>query len=247
MDATREDVATGDDKYTRIIQSILENKRGISVAESLWTWIILARRPLTLEELLCAVELDRESGLLDPKKSISDLCGELIAIDAEGRVNVADETIRKILLDQKIKSDLTVDQEEGHTRIAVTLLKLLSGKCFLKDPFGGPPKRVFESPFHAPLFDYAATFFMQHVFSCPPEDNSVMKGLCVFLGYNDFSWREYVAENGNIGAVKQTAEDLRRYAARRAKAVPSDRSICIIEKGASRLLEFAGDFDHNRS
>lgn len=247
MDATKEDVPTAHDDYTRIIQSILVKKRGISVAKSLWTWIILARRPLTLEELLCAVELDRESGLLDPKKSISELCGELITVDAEDRVNVADEIIREILLDQMIKSELTVDEVHGHTRIAVTLLKLLSGKCLLKDPFGAPPEPVFESPFQAPLFDYATTFFMKHVLLCPPEDNSVMKGLCAFLGYHVFSWREHVAENGTIGAIKQTAEDLRRYAARRAEAVPTDRSISIVKKGASRLLEFAGDFHHNRS
>ncbi|PTB78723.1 hypothetical protein M440DRAFT_1327982 [Trichoderma longibrachiatum ATCC 18648] len=247
MDGTKEGVGTVHDKYTRIIQSILANKRGISVAKSLWTWIILARRPLTIEELLCAVELDRESGLLDPKRSLSDLCGELITIDAEDRINIADEIIREILLDQKIKSDLTVDREEGHTRIAVTLLKLLSDKCLLKDPFGGPPEPAFESPIHAPLFDYATTFFMEHVFFCPPAENGVMKGLCAFLTYNVFSWREYVAGNGNIGAINQTAEDLRRYAARRAEAVPTDRSISIVKKGASRLLEFAGDFHHNRS
>lgn len=86
------------------------------------------------------------------------------------------------------------------------------------------------------LVDYAATFFAEHVSYCPAAEDSVMKGLCAFLGFNVYFWREYVANNGNEGVITQTAHRLRHYAARRAEVIPTDDSICIVKEWANKQV-----------
>ncbi|TFB04337.1 hypothetical protein CCMA1212_004145 [Trichoderma ghanense] len=242
MDATGEDPTTLCDKYAQLLQSTKVHKRSIEVAKSIWTWIILARRPLTLKELRCAVELDLRTKLIDLRRTLSIICGELVTIDSEYRVNVVHETVRQILLEQKISTECTVDKAHGHARIATTLLKLLSGDCLRQLPINPPAESVSASSFDSSLLDYAANFFAEHISCCPPEEDSVMKELCVFLEFNVLLWIEHVAMSLNLAVIMKVACDLRRYAASRAKVVPKDGSTGIVEQWATELLEVAERF-----
>jgi hypothetical protein len=61
--------------YARMVQSVEEDPRKLPLARSILTWVVLACRPLTVNEVRCAVKLDLNQTLQNPVKAIPDLCG----------------------------------------------------------------------------------------------------------------------------------------------------------------------------
>jgi pimeloyl-ACP methyl ester carboxylesterase len=239
------------DLYSRMVQSIEMDKSKAALAKTILTWVVLARRPLSLEELRGAVKLDLSQTLQNMRRAIPDLCGQLVYIDPADKAHIIHETAREFLLDQNMCSELTVYKEFGHTRIASILTRFLSGDCLkaLQTRSQRSAKlRTFAKsaptvPLESSLLDYASTFFSEHVYRCSSGDDGLMDELCTFLNSNILSWIEHVAKSGDLTPITRAAMNIREYLARRAKYVPpTDLSISIVTGWVTDLIRVAAKF-----
>ncbi|KAL7934080.1 hypothetical protein V8C35DRAFT_303155 [Trichoderma chlorosporum] len=239
------------DLYSRMVQSIEMDKSKTSLARTILTWVVLARRPLTLEELRCAVKLDLNQTLQNMRRAIPSLCGQLVYIDPTDRAHIIHETAREFLLDQNMCSELTVYKERGHTNIAGILTRFLSGDCLkalqMKSQRSIKMKTFAKSasavPLDTSLLDYASTFFSEHVYRCSSADDGLMDELITFLNTNVLSWIEHVAKCGDISHITRAAMNLRGYLGRRTKYVPpTDLSVSIVEGWVTDLIRVAAKF-----
>ncbi|KAL7945337.1 hypothetical protein V8C42DRAFT_54964 [Trichoderma barbatum] len=241
------------DLYSRMVQSIEMDKSKTSLARTILTWVVLARRPLALDELRCAVKLDLNQTLQNMRRAIPSLCGQLVYIDPLDRAHIIHETAREFLLDQNMCSELTICKERGHTNIADILTRFLSSDCLkalqMKSQRSAKMKAFAKStsvvPLDSSLLDYASTFFSEHIYRCSSGDDGLMDELCNFLSTNVLSWIEYVAKSGDIGHITRAAMNLRGYLGRRAKYVPpTDLSVSIVEGWVTDLIRVAAKFQH---
>ncbi|KAH6611490.1 hypothetical protein Trco_001510 [Trichoderma cornu-damae] len=239
------------DLYSRMVQSIEMDRSKAGLAKTILTWVVLARRPLALHELRCAVKLDLNQTLQNMRRAIPSLCGQLVYVDPADRAHIIHETAREFLLDQNMCSELTVHKEAGHTRIASILTRFLSGDCLkapqLKSQRSAKPKGLAKpasaAPLDSSLLDYASTLFSEHMYRCSSGDDALMDQLCTFLGSNVLSWIEHVAKGGDLGHITRAAMNLRRYLGRRAKYVPpTDLSVSIVDDWVTDLIRVAAKF-----
>ncbi|KAH8126575.1 hypothetical protein LI328DRAFT_165971 [Trichoderma asperelloides] len=236
------------DLYGRMIRSIQMDKSKAVLAKTILTWVVLARRPLSLEELRCVVKLDLNQTLQSVKRAIPEVCGQLVYIDAAEKAHVIHETAREFLLNQNICCELAIYKDLGHTSIASTLLKFLSGDCLKTQPmtFQRPLKqknsvRIGTLPsLDTSLLDYAAILFSEHVYRCTSKEDGLMDILCTFLDSTILSWIEYLAKGCNLSPINRTAMNLREYLARRANIVAGwvTDLIRVAAKFQSQLLAY---------
>lgn len=239
------------DLYSRMVQSIEMDRSKTSLAKTILTWVVLARRPLSLDELRCAVKLDLNQTLQNMRRAIPSLCGQLVYVDPADKAHIIHETAREFLLDQSLYSELTVYKERGHTNIAGILTRFLSGDCLktlqMKSQRSAKMKGFAKStstvPLDSSLLDYASTFFSEHIYRCSSGDDVLMEEICTFLKTNVLSWIEHVAKGGDISHITRAAMNLRGYLGRRAKYVPpTDLSVSIVEGWVTDLIRVAAKF-----
>ena len=74
--------------YARTLESMSNLGRTSKLARSILTWTVCAARPLMVEELQSAIKLDTNETVLNLEKSVSSMCGQLVFVDQQGRVQV---------------------------------------------------------------------------------------------------------------------------------------------------------------
>ncbi|KAF3077055.1 hypothetical protein CFAM422_000399 [Trichoderma lentiforme] len=239
------------DLYSKMVQSIEMDKNKTSLAKTILTWVVLARRPLGLDELRCAIKLDLNQTLQNMRRAIPSLCGQLVYVDPTDKAHIIHETAREFLLDQSMCLELTVYKECGHTNIANILTRFLSGDCLkalqMKSQrsvkMKGFTKSTSAMPLDSSLLDYASTFFSEHIYRCSSGDDVLMEELCTFLNTNVLSWIEHVAKGGDISLITRAAMNLRGYLGRRAECVlPTDLSVSIVDGWVTDLIRVAAKF-----
>jgi pimeloyl-ACP methyl ester carboxylesterase len=239
------------DLYSKMVQSIEMDRSKIILAKTILKWVVLARRPLSLEELRSAVKLDLNQTIQNMRRAISDICGQLVYVDAADKAHIIHATAREFLLDQDVCSELTVYKELGHTRIASVLARFLSGDCFKAQQARSQRPAKFRSSMKigipvsldVSLLDYASKFFAEHVYRCSSEDDDLMDNLSTFLNTNVLSWIEFIAKSGDLSTITRAAMNIREYLARRAKYVPpTDLSISIVAGWVTDLIRVAAKF-----
>ncbi|KAH8879232.1 hypothetical protein GQ53DRAFT_800306 [Thozetella sp. PMI_491] len=241
------------DLYSRMLFSIEEDRHKTSLAKSILTWVVLAPRPLALEELRAAVQLDLNQKLQNISKAIPNLCGQLVLIDRDDKVRMIHETAREFLLSDSLCSKLSVHRR-SHARLGSLLLRYLSGDVLKSRPrrphntarprgFARPATAALRPP-ELPLLDYACRYFSEHLYRCTSEDYELAEDLCTFLkGNNVLSWVEHIAKSQDLNDITRTAINLRRYLSRRAKYVPpTDPSIHLIDSWVTDLIRVAAKF-----
>lgn len=239
------------DLYSKMVQSIEMDKGKTVLAKTILTWVVLSRRPLSLEELRCAVKLDLNQTIQNIRRAIPDICGQLVYVDAADKAHIIHATAREFLLDRDICSELTVYKGLGHTRIASILTRFLSGDCFKTQQMksqrpaklrsSGKPGTLASLDYS--LLDYASTFFAEHIYRCSSEDDDLMDNLFTLFNSNILSWIEFIATSGDLGPITRAAMNVREYLARRAKYVPpTDLSISIVAGWVTDLIRVAAKF-----
>ncbi|KAM0477479.1 hypothetical protein ACHAPX_005792 [Trichoderma viride] len=237
--------------YSKMVQSIEMDKGKTVLAKAILTWVVLARRPLSLEELRCAVKLDLNQTIQNMRRAIPDICGQLVYVDAADKAHIIHATAREFLLDQDVCSELTIYKELGHTRIASILTRFLSGDCLkTQQTKSQRPAKLRSSTkignlasLDTSLLDYASMFFAEHIYRCSSEDDDLMDNLSTFLNGNILSWIEFIAKSGDLSTITRAAMNVREYLARRAKYVPpTDLSISIVGGWVTDLIRVAAKF-----
>ncbi|KAF0316744.1 vegetative incompatibility protein HET-E-1 [Colletotrichum asianum] len=236
--------------YHRILQSIETDSRKQMLSKSILAWVCLAPRPLTTDELRCAVKIDISQTLQSMGKAIPNLCGQLVFVDKADKVQIIHETAREFLLSPGLDSALAIPKAKTHTRLSSLLLSYLSGDVLKprqvksQGKHRGFLKAASKSPPDTALLSYALAFFSDHIYRCNSEDDDLMEDLCTFFkSYNVLSWIENIAQTGDLGDITRTAINLRGYLGRRAKYVaPTDRQIQLVDDWVMDLIRVAAKF-----
>ncbi|KFA52959.1 hypothetical protein S40293_09406 [Stachybotrys chartarum IBT 40293] len=255
METALEDVPSDlYDVYHRILQSIEADPRKMKLAKSILTWIVLASRPLSIEELRCAIKLDVNQTLQNLVKSIPSLCGQLVFVDQTNKVQIIHETARQFLMDPDLDSGLAIHKSRSHTRLSLLLLSYLTSDALRLQPtkgmqavrsrgFTSSGSLTTTSPDPA-LLAYAAQFFSEHIYRSTSEDDDLIEDLCSLLkNHSILHWIEYVSQVGDLGIITRTATNLRGYLERRAKYVsPTDPQVHLVDCWVVDLIRVAAKF-----
>jgi WD40 repeat protein len=203
--------------YERTVKLISQNVnvREKELTKAILVWTVCSTRPLHIEELQEAIELDIGSKVRNMKKSIQGLCGQLISVDGNNTVHTVHQTARDFLLKDKT-TEFAIDSALSHERLATACLKYLSSRemrwprnkrLLTRD------RKVSRSCFA----DYACRSFSEHVFAASSEADDLLRMLEKFLGTNVLSWVEHVAFSGSLYFITRTAKNLKAYLDRRVK------------------------------
>lgn len=240
--------------YLRMLRSVEQDDRKLTLARSILTWVVLASRPLTVEELRCAVKMDINQTLQNVSKAIPGLCGQLVFVDQDDKVHMIHETAREFLLSEDTGDRPLVVKKEGHTHAASLLLRYLtSGVLNPHQPHAqqsvgrtrGFAKSSTSAPFiDTSLVDYASSFFCEHLYRATSENNQLMCDLHRFLETNTvLSWIEHVAKSADLADVTRTATNMREWLVRRTKYVPpTDAQVQVVDSWITDLIRVAAKF-----
>jgi hypothetical protein len=237
-----------------MVQVIEAHGRKLVLAKSILTWVVLACRPLTVDELRCAVKLDINQTLQNAAKAIPDLCGQLVFVDRQERVQMIHETAREFLVAEGLDLELSIVKKDGHTRLTSLLLQYLSS-AVLKPLAGKAQQNTGRArgftrptttalPIDTSLLEYACSFFSDHLYRATSADHQLMEELSNFLSANNvLSWIEHVAKSGDLTPLPRTAMNLREYLSPRMKYVPpTDRSAKLVDGWVTDLIRVPAKF-----
>lgn len=209
--------------YHRALDTMALATRGKTLAKATLAWTTCVMRPLTLRELQCALEIDLNDKFPRLGEAIRTLCGQLVTVDMNGKVQMVHETAREFLLDEALHSEFAVNTTEAHTRIAKACLEYLVGDE-LKPPRterkgSKTPRPIKNSEFLA----YASTTFSSHLAKADPAADQILALVDKFLKLNILTWIHNVAETRNLGLMIRATEDLKTYA-----------NACMVERSPIR-------------
>ncbi|KAI0408779.1 hypothetical protein F4802DRAFT_366865 [Xylaria palmicola] len=230
--------------YTRMLEMIESERRRTKLARSILSWVTLACRPLTVDELRCAIRLDINETPHNIEKAIPTVCGQLVFIDQASRVHMIHETAREFLLSEDLDSPLAVKRGERHGHLAQLLCKYLATDA-AKTPQSFQPFRgtKFLMAIDTSLVEYAAGFFAEHLYRSNSEEVAPMSELCKFLKSNVLYWVELIAQAGDLRPINRTAIHLAGYLRRRIKYVPPvDKDIQLVDSWATDLIRVSARF-----
>ncbi|KAI1328531.1 hypothetical protein F5Y16DRAFT_398223 [Xylariaceae sp. FL0255] len=230
--------------YHRMLRSIENERRRTKLAKSILKWVVLACRPLSVDELRCAIKLDIHETPHNMEKVISTVCGQLVFVDQGAKVHMIHETAREFLVSEDLVSDLAVRKGDGHGQLALVCCRYLSGEV-LKVPPDSKATRASKlfSAMDTALVDYASRYFTEHLYRSNSKDDAPMDELILFLRSNTLHWVEKAASSGDLSLVTRSAVNLTGYLRRRAKYVPPVNSnMQIIEGWATDLTRVCAKF-----
>src|SRR5690606_19960288 len=99
------------------------------LAKSILTWVVLASRPLSTDELRCAIKLDVGQTVQNITRAVPSVCGQLVFIDQNNRAQIIHGTAREFLLGSDLVSDLAISKLLAHTRLSILLVGYLSSNA----------------------------------------------------------------------------------------------------------------------
>lgn len=232
----------------RILDSMSTYPHGKRLTKAILTWTVCSARPLTVEELYHAVQIDINDNIDSIQRSIASNCGQLVYIDAISRVKMVHQTARDFLLQPNNKSEFAVDKKAGHKTLAMVCLKYLSGR-----EMAGPKHRKLSASMivkeRCPFVAYACNSLWNHILVVSSQDNEFLDALTRFLDCsNVLSWIEYVAKESDVNRLIQTGRSFRSYLQRRSRhAVPLGRDVAILDSWAVDLVRLVTKFGSNLS
>lgn len=209
IDQILEEVPTDmEDMYKRILDSMSQSIRGKDLAKAVLIWTACAIRPMTVTELSGALTLDIKDTFPKLKESISSLCGQLVAVDKFGKVQVIHGTVREFLLKDSLDSEFAIDKRLANTRIAEGCLRYLTGEEMK------PPRtnRRRTMPTNRASFAlYACNAYSYHLSRADPEAKELFEIVGQFLKSNILAWIEAVARSPGPGQLISASRHLKIY------------------------------------
>ena len=203
--------------YSRILKNMEQAQYGKEVAKAILTWTALSARPLRVEELQAALELDIEDTVHNLEESAASICGHLVYVDAQSRVRMIHQTTREFLLQPKLVSEFALNAGLCHNRLAKTCLEYLSGHE-MKAPRGRRSSAPRLSSKRSPFADYACTSFYEHIRGTSSSDGEISTLLSTFLASsNVLCWIENIAQSGKLNHLIRTGKILKDFLRRRSK------------------------------
>ena len=205
-----------DSLYTRILDTMAMIPRNRKLAQAILRWTVCAVRPLRVEELKEAIRLDLDEVVPRLERTVETVCGHLVHIDRNSRVQIIHQTVRAFLTRDGLLSDFAIDRLREHSRLAEVCLQYLCSDELKSSRYrrrGSATRAARRSVF----VEYATVYFSEHVVRSSSSNDNQIAALSSFLHTNILSWIEIVAERGDLFFLTQTAKNLKAYMERRAK------------------------------
>lgn len=213
-------VPTGMDAlYSRIVKNMENAQYGKEVAKAILTWTVLSARPLTVDELNAALQLDIEDTIHDLAGKAASICGHLVYVDSKSRVRMIHQTAREFLLDPSLQSEFALKEAECQSRLANICLSYLLGNE-MKAPRGrrSSATRIALPGQSSPFAHYVCGWFYEHVRQTSSAEEEIFKLLHTFLtSSNILRWIEIVAQSGDIDHLVRTGKIVDDFLRRRTR------------------------------
>lgn len=233
--------------YKRTLDRLARAHYGRSLAKAILVWTVCSTRPLTMQELEQALRLDYKPELTNLRKSIDSLCGQLLYVDTEDRVQMIHESAKEFLLKDAEGNEFAIHKGSGNSRLAEACLTYLADDE-MKAPRGrnasvSRSDLIAKSPFAA----YAWSSWYHHVAAAQSDVDNVLNKLGKFLGSsNILTWIELTAQTGNLRHLIDAGKVLKGYLDRRAKHThPIGRDVQIVISWSSDLIRIVAKFGQN--
>lgn len=198
------------DMYERVLLAIEKDKRRAKIAKSILLWVTLAVRPLNIEELQHAVQLDLGQAPQKMEQTIMLCCGQLVTIDQNRRVHIVHETAREFLLREGLSSPLAISRFEGHSHIASMCISYLDELFLNRNTFKSSALDSATTQRNV-LRQYTSTAFSRHVLESNPGDRKLFGRLLKFMDDRVLFWVEVIAEDRDLAVISRTSIDLATY------------------------------------
>lgn len=231
-----------DGLYTRILQNLTAVPKNMELARAILKWTIYAARPLSVKELKMALTLDINETLPRLEKIAGSLCGYLIYIDNNLRVQVAHQTVRAFLFQGNNLSKFTFDRQREHHRLSEVCLQYLRSEEMTTSRYRRG-SATFRSTNKSAFADYAIAHFSYHLARSTSSDDHQLVALNSFLQTNSLTWIELIARGQDLNPLIQTAKNLKAYLERRAKyASPTSKEFQNISAWSRDLIQLVARF-----
>ena len=193
--------------YDRMEHAILRLPRESSrlLAKALLRWTMGSRRPMSLRELSQALEPDFP-GILDLRRTISDVCGQFIRVDASDCVAMIHQTAREYLV-QPRETELFIDVQANHEALCIKTVSALLDSCITSDMVDN------DGPSQSYLL-YAATSWMYHLKASKSGSDKLFDVLVRFFDGGAFPlWVHLLSRTGNLDVLMKTSKSLASFVA----------------------------------
>lgn len=167
--------------YERILHTIENERRRAKVAKSILFFVVLAVRPMTLDELCHAMQYELGQTLHKMDQVITLACSQFVTINHRNRVQIVHETARDFFLSEGLNSPLAIPRCQGHSRFAGLCISYLEAR-FQHLP-GTSELGVNSAHQNATAFflKYASTSFSQHLLEADKDSPELFKTVVGFL------------------------------------------------------------------
>ena len=193
--------------YERMEHAILKHPRRSSrlLAKTLLRWTIGARRPMSLRELSQALEPDFPE-LLDLKRTISDVCGQFVRVDALDYVAMIHQTAREYLVRPR-ESELFIDVQANHETLCIkTVLALLDSRI--------TSDMIDNDAASQPYLLYAATSWMYHLKASKSGSVELLDVLVRFFDGGAFPlWVHLLSQTNHLDVLMKASKSLASFVA----------------------------------
>lgn len=211
-----------------------------ALALEILKYVTCALRILKLDELADALG-DVTSDMLDLERSIIELCGGFVVIDAGGNVAMVHQTAREYLLEGNVSnSTLRIDRGEAH----VQLFKSCMGSLTTTGLRGKLTRG--DSP---AFLDYAANLWSSHMVLTTPGTEDIVSLLQKFLtGPWILTWIQIAASGGKLKLLVQASRSLSKFSARQVDIASTSEDGQgmfrkeLIDSWAVDLIKITGKF-----
>lgn len=234
-----------DDLYTQILDDISAVPSNVVLVKSILRWTVCAVRPLTTEELMEALRLDISHNIPHLENVIETICGNLVYVDSDSRVQTIHQTVAAFLTRQGSDSEFAIDAGKENSRLAEVCLMCLSGKE-LETSRARRGKTVLRPVKRSAFVNYATLHFSEHLAISSSAVNALLVLLNSFLKSNILTWIEIIAATGDLSCLTRTAEHFRSYLDHRAKyRAPIGTEVQAVDAWADDIIRLGAAFGHS--
>lgn len=230
--------------YARTFDNMVEGGRGTKLARTILTWVVCASRPLSLSEIQSAIRLDVNETVQNLSKSIPSICGQLVFVDGQSRVQMVHQTAKDYLLHEDAHPEFAIKRGAANMHLAIKCMEILSGDSLktsrVRSKKFGSKTAIAKD---VALVDYACAFFSDHLHRSSSADPETMDALYDFLTSNVLNWIERLAKLGDVHHITRAATNIQTFLERPAKYYPQfGRQVQTVEAWIVDLIRISAQF-----
>ncbi|KAK8042978.1 hypothetical protein PG994_013461 [Apiospora phragmitis] len=245
LDSTPSDM---NELYKKILDDMSRARFGKDLTKAILTWITCSFRPLAVEELHAAIELDIADAVDDMENSVISYCGSLVYVDSRKRFQLIHLTAREFLVSNELRSEFAIETTLGHTRLALTCVQCLVLHNRKDDRPGSQTDSKAQG--WSQMVDYASQYLFQHLIHTDSTNDQIISLLSRFFGsLSILTWIEYIAAHSDLSKIYQAGKAVLNLLSRRARHTPDidthlQRDLTRLKAWAQDLIHLVTKFSH---